>query len=474
MKKGIDVSKWQGNIDWSQAGKAIDFAILNMDTSFERNYSGAVSNGVPVGTYKYSYAHSTSEAAQEAAEAIAAMKGKSITYPVFYDLEENSIAALGKTAIAKIAKTFLDAVAAEGYSVGIYSNPNWYDNYIDQSLKDKYDFWIASVPINDTGEMKENLRPSYGIAWQYSWKGSIPGITTDVDLDIFFGEVKMMSKIDRAVEWAVGIANNPDHGYDQAHRWGPDYDCSSLLISAWQEAGVPVKTGGATYTGNMKPVFTSNGFEDITSRINLSTGAGLRKGDVVLNIVNHTAMCISSETHNLVMASINEKGTVSGGKTGDQTGGEIKVRSYYNYPWDCVLRYTADGEQPEQDANVLVVDGSFGPATTRRSQQWAGTEVDGVISYQPSTNKKYLYSAYTGCWQFLDSGYDAGSSFIRALQIFLKNKGYYTGAVDGWCGKKTVTAWQKWLQAEGYYAGPIDGSMGPQHVKAWQRFLNEH
>lgn len=122
----------------------------------------------------------------------------------------------------------------------------------------------------------------------------------------------------------------------------------------------------------------------------------------------------------------------------------------------------------------LAVDGSFGPACTRRSQQWAGTEVDGMISYQPSSNRKYLYSAYTGCWQFLASGYDAGSSFIRALQTVLKNKGYYTGAVDGWCGKQTVTAWQKWLQAEGYYTGAIDGSMGPDTVKAWQRYLNEH
>ena len=148
--------------------------------------------------------------------------------------------------------------------------------------------------------------------------------------------------------------------------------------------------------------------------------------------------------------------------------------------WDAfqaAIRNTGNAtvSKPETSTKEkLAVDGSFGPACTRRSQQWAGTEVDGVISYQPSSNRKYLYSAYTGCWQFLASGYDAGSSFIRALQTFLKNKGYYAGAIDGWCGKQTVTAWQKWLQAEGYYTGAIDGSMGSQHVKAWQRYLNEH
>ena len=134
-----------------------------------------------------------------------------------------------------------------------------------------------------------------------------------------------MSKIDNAVNWAVSIANDASHGYDQIHRWGPDYDCSSLLIQAWENAGVPVKSKGATYTGNMKSVFLANGFKDVTSSVNRSTGAGIQKGDVVLNIVHHTAMCINSSTHQLVMASINEKGTVKGGKTGDQTGGVIKI-----------------------------------------------------------------------------------------------------------------------------------------------------
>lgn len=103
-----------------------------------------------------------------------------------------------------------------------------------------------------------------------------------------------MTKTEKAVTWAIRIANDPAHGYDQDNRWGPDYDCSSLVISAWQQAGVPVKTKGATYTGNMKSVFLSCGFKDVTSKVNLSTGSGMKRGDVLLNIASHTVMHIGN------------------------------------------------------------------------------------------------------------------------------------------------------------------------------------
>ena len=151
-----------------------------------------------------------------------------------------------------------------------------------------------------------------------------------------------MSIVEKAIAWALGIANDPDHGYDQASRWGPNYDCSSFVIRAFQEAGLPLT---ATYTGNMKYDFLRNGFVAVTD-------GTLRRGDVLLHERNHTAIYLGNGQ--IVQAGINERGGVTGGQSGDQTGSEIGVRSYYKYPWDVVLRYVGDlDESPEKTESNL-------------------------------------------------------------------------------------------------------------------------
>ena len=100
-----------------------------------------------------------------------------------------------------------------------------------------------------------------------------------------------MGVVDRAVEWAVAVAEDPTHGYDQASRWGtPDYDCSSFVISAYRHAGVPLTS---TYTGNMRSDFLNHGFV-IPINYNLATGEGLKRGDVLLNERSHTALCLGN------------------------------------------------------------------------------------------------------------------------------------------------------------------------------------
>ena len=143
-----------------------------------------------------------------------------------------------------------------------------------------------------------------------------------------------MTKTEKAIKQMEDWAKDDSHGYDQDYRWGEkgDYDCSSAVIQAWQNAGVPVKSGGATYTGDMKNVFLKNGFKDITASVNRGTGTGLKRGDVLLNEAHHVAMYCGNGKE--VESSINEKGTAHGGKPGDQTGKEFLVRSYRNYPWN--------------------------------------------------------------------------------------------------------------------------------------------
>lgn len=150
-----------------------------------------------------------------------------------------------------------------------------------------------------------------------------------------------MTKAQKAVDFAVKIAKDDSYGYDQQNRQGPDYDCSSLVITSWENAEVQVRKNGATYTGNMRNAFLKSGFTDVIKTVNLKTRKGMLPGDVLLSEGYHTALYIGN--NQLVHASINEFGKITGGKPGDQTGKEICVRSYYNRPWNSVLRYS---EQP--------------------------------------------------------------------------------------------------------------------------------
>ena len=134
----------------------------------------------------------------------------------------------------------------------------------------------------------------------------------------------VMTKTEKAIRQMETWAKDDSHGYDQDYRWGEkgDYDCSSAVIQAWQNAGIPVKSGGATYTGDMKNVFLKNGFKDITASVNRRTGTGLKRGDVLLNEAHHVAMYCGAGKE--VEASINEKGTAHGGQPGLMVRREIR------------------------------------------------------------------------------------------------------------------------------------------------------
>lgn len=149
-----------------------------------------------------------------------------------------------------------------------------------------------------------------------------------------------MSKIEKYVGYAIDLAVDNSHGYDQTNRNGPDYDCSSLVNYVVKKAGIPIK---ATYTGNMLDDYLFNGFF-IASDVNKETGEGLQIGDILLTHYNgksgHTAIYVGNGK--LVHASGNEFDGVTGGKTGDQTGNEICIADYFNFPWMYVLRYAEE------------------------------------------------------------------------------------------------------------------------------------
>lgn len=155
-----------------------------------------------------------------------------------------------------------------------------------------------------------------------------------------------MGNINEAVEYALEIAEDETHGYDQTHRNGPDYDCSSFLATCLNKAGFPVSK--SSWTGNIRKQLLNCGFKSIPVN-----GAGRKKGDIFLTEGKHIVMCTSKER--IVHASINEKGTATGGKTGDQTGREICERNFYvpDYGWEYHLRY--DGNPIKNTENITKI-----------------------------------------------------------------------------------------------------------------------
>lgn len=182
--KGIDVSAAQKSIDWTKA--AADFAIIRAgygryatqkDSEFEANYSGAKKKGIPVGAYWYSYAVTPEEAQIEADVFLSIIKGKQFEYPVFYDVEESKQLELGKEKVSEIIRAFLERVEKAGYWVGLYMSASPLTNLVNSEIKSRYTVWVANVDVQ-----KPAYSGAYGL-WQYSWKGNIPGISGDVDLD---------------------------------------------------------------------------------------------------------------------------------------------------------------------------------------------------------------------------------------------------------------------------------------------------
>ncbi len=190
--KGIDVSSYQGKPNWAEVRKSgVEFAILRIlnskgkDTSFEHNYSGCEAAGICRGVYRFSYALSAAQAGKEAREVVEALAGRKLEMGVWLDLEWSRQRALGSAKVKEIASAWMKVIRDAGYDCNIYCNTDWYKN-ICSGLNAKY--WIARYPAGDNGTMKESLRPNVGeVGWQYSSKGKVPGISGNVDMDIWYG-----------------------------------------------------------------------------------------------------------------------------------------------------------------------------------------------------------------------------------------------------------------------------------------------
>lgn len=228
----------------------------------------------------------------------------------------------------------------------------------------------------------------------------------------------MNLKVEAAVNYMLEIAADNRHGYSQdaSRRWNnPDFDCSSLVIMAFRNAGFPLK--GASYTGDVKKAFLADGFQA------LPANGLLQRGDVLLNEKHHTAVYIGGGQ--IVHASSSETGGKYG-TPGDQTGGEICVRNYYvpKFGWDCILRYP-DQEKKEPEREVLCM--------VELRELSKGKKGEDVKTLQTLLNMR------NGAGLAIDG--DFGSKTEKALDAF--HRKHKLTPYDGICGKKT---WEKLIK----------------------------
>ena len=194
IAKGIDVSKYQPNIDWAQVkASGVDYAIIRVgyrgygsgvmveDPYFKSHISGARAAGLKVGVYFYSQAITVEEAVEEASMAIQLCKDYKLHYPIYFDTEATGTGVgradgLSATQRTAITNAFCQTVRNSGYKAGVYASKSWFYYQLDYSQLSQYDIWLAHYTTSTDFSHRYDM-------WQYTGSGSCPGISGAVDLN---------------------------------------------------------------------------------------------------------------------------------------------------------------------------------------------------------------------------------------------------------------------------------------------------
>lgn len=192
---GIDVSYHKGNIDWNKVKPSVSFVILRLgwignknnhtiDPKFEEYYNKCKSLNIPIGVYVYNYCNSEESALNGAKWVIERLTNKTLELPVYLDMEDSSIASLGKIKLTNICIAFNTEIEKTGLWAGVYANLNWYNNFLDKNLiKKKYTTWIAHYTSGI-----DKYKGEYDM-WQSSSTGRINGISSNVDTDYLYRDL---------------------------------------------------------------------------------------------------------------------------------------------------------------------------------------------------------------------------------------------------------------------------------------------
>lgn len=214
---GIDVSKWNQEIDWEAVKDAgIEFAIIRcgyrgastgalvIDPRYEENIKGAVSAGIPVGVYFFTQALDEVEAVEEASMVIRLIEDYDVDYPVFLDSESTGgrgrADGLDSDERTRAHRAFLQTIEAAGYETGVYASRNWLNEKIDMTQLSDYRVWLAEYAEAPTYDQYYHM-------WQYTSKGTVDGISTNVDLNLCYMNIDTSINHSRNAAGYSGIIN---------------------------------------------------------------------------------------------------------------------------------------------------------------------------------------------------------------------------------------------------------------------------
>lgn len=196
-KKGIDVSSYQGSINWNGVKiSGIDFAILkiimkdgSVDKQFENNWKGCEDSEIIIqGVYNYSYATTVDKAKLDAKRVIDVLNGRKAM--VWLDVEDGCMEGLGKTLI-NLINEYADVITGAGLPFGVYTGQYFYNTYIKPYGGVGYPLWIARYGLNN-GKLDEKYNPQIPgmVGWQYTSAGKVNGISGNVDMNVWYEDIE--------------------------------------------------------------------------------------------------------------------------------------------------------------------------------------------------------------------------------------------------------------------------------------------
>ncbi len=192
--KGIDVSEFQGTIDWAKVKKdGIKFAILKLgniydydtnykDSKFETNYKKAKAQGIKVGVYIYNYCNTVDTLKKGIKWALDKLDGKELDLPIYLDMEDKDIQGETKASLTKQCNEFAKLIKDKGYNAGVYANANWLKNELNMSDFDEdLAVWVAQYGVSKPQISNPDI-------WQYTSDGKVNGILGRVDMNYLYNE----------------------------------------------------------------------------------------------------------------------------------------------------------------------------------------------------------------------------------------------------------------------------------------------